>query len=109
MNMDASNPIITNIITRPEYEARQSELQTRILSLETKLDSLANKIDSYNAAINSRIDKNEQNFQSQIIAEKEHRMLVQIKAWKFVGLQLLTILGGGVTYAVGEFLIVHHF
>lgn len=109
MQTDANNPLITNFITRAEYEARHAELQIQISKFDTKIDALTTKLDAYNAALNVRMDKIEVDLSNEIVNNREHRMLVQIKAWKFVGLQLLTILGGGVTYAVGEWFITHHF
>lgn len=109
MSIDANNPLVTNFITRAEYEARHAETTVQLSRFDTKLDSLSNKLDTYNAAINARIDKTISDFDAELTNEREHRMLVQIKAWKFVGLQFISIIVGGVTYAVGEFLILHHF
>lgn len=109
MSLDANNPLVTNFITRAEYEARHAELQIQIGKFDSKLDNLANKLDTYNAAINARIDKSVQDFNTAMETEKDRRMLVRIKVWKFVVLNIASVIVGGSAYAFGSFLVSHHF
>lgn len=96
--MDQNNPVVTNFITRAEYEARQSEVMADIHGLETKIDGLSSKIDTKFETISQKIDSNNNRISS-----------LRTGIWRYVATSLLSVIMGGATYALGEFLIMHHF
>lgn len=93
-----TNPQYTNVIFRAEYEARQAELRADIRGLESKIDVLSAKIDNIMLA---------QSTQASATTAQISNM--KADAWKYVATSLLSVLSGGAIYALGEFIITHHF
>jgi uncharacterized protein YlxW (UPF0749 family) len=87
---------VTNFIARPEYEARQAELQTRIISLETKLDKLSDKMDTMTTNMASQISA---------VNLSLSKNTIQIGAVKFVGYTVVNLVTGAGVYILAQYIL----
>ena len=94
--MNETDNSITNFISRPEYEARQAELQARIISIEGKIDGLGNKMDAITSTMNTQVA-------SLSLALKSNT--IQIGAVKFVGYTVVNLLTGAGVYILAQFVL----
>lgn len=83
--MSPTDQNITNFILRPEYEARQAEMQSRIVSLEGKIDSLGAKIDTMALALKGNT--------------------LQIGAVKFFGYTIINLVTGAGVYILAQWIL----
>lgn len=87
--MEATDTNITNFILRPEYEARQAEMQSRIVSLEGKIDSLGAKIDAMSLTLKGNT--------------------LQIGAVKFFGYTVVNLVTGAGVYIIAQWILTGRF
>jgi hypothetical protein len=93
---DSQDVTITNFIARPEYEARQAELQTRIISLEAKLDKLGDKMDLLATSMNTQVSNLNLSLKTNTF---------QIGAFKFIGYTIVNLVTGAGVYILAQFIV----
>lgn len=80
-------------ITRAEYEARSSLMQTEISKIDTKIESVSNKIDRNNITTNTKIDRLTNSMSN-----------ARVEGWKYIATFILS----SVSTAVIEWIVTHH-
>lgn len=98
-----------NIIRRPEYQASMSYIQSQVTHMSQSIDNSNMKIDNLSNSVHSKIDNFQESVNQKFDSLTIKRLQGQVSIVKFIAINIVGVVTGSVTYAIGEYLLTHHF